>query len=467
MKFRNKSDSSKNIFRGVCYVIFIIALTIPYAYLWYSRFNRIQALMYKLTGNWLVIAMYAIVTAVFLHIFNGHQVGVHRKSKLILSQWIGMFFADIIMFAITVLTIGLIEWIYRVAYLFAALYALQAVMLLALSSLLVDLYRKLFPPLEVLEIYGSKRNDLSDKMNARPDKYSIHDFVSYEEDREQIIKLIDEHDAVLLNDVPSEAKNEWVKYCFSHNKRVYFPPKISDIIIKAATELNLFDTTIYLSRNSGLTFTQRTVKRFFDVVLSLIAIIVLSPLLAIVALCIHLEDKGPVFYKQERVTIHGRRFMIIKFRSMIVNAEELGKSNPASSDDDRITKTGRFIRATRIDELPQLFNILRGDMSIVGPRPERVEHVIKYKDEVPEFVLREKVRGGLTGYAQVYGKYNTTALDKLKLDISYITNYSIILDVQIILETLKVIFWRESTEGFSDEQKKKIQEKEIQEKDTH
>lgn len=463
MYSKNKSDSNKNIFRGVCYFILIVALTVPYAYLWYSRFNRIQALMYKLTGNWMVIAMYAIITAVFLHIFGGHQVGVHRKSKLILSQWIGMLFANIVMYMITILTIGLIEWIYRITYLFVALYALQAVMLLCMSSVMVDVYRHIFPPLNVLEIYGKNRNDLAEKMNYRPDKYIVKKGVSYKEDEDKIVKLIEKYDAVLINDVPSKAKNQWIKYCFAHDKRVYFPPKISDILIKSATELNLFDTTIYLSRNSGLTVTQRTVKRFFDIFLSLFAIIVLSPLLLIVAVLIHAEDKGPVFFKQERVTINGKRFMIIKFRSMIVNAEELGKSNPASSDDDRITKIGRFIRATRIDELPQLFNILKGDMSIVGPRPERVEHVLKYTDEVPEFAFREKVRGGLTGYAQVYGKYNTTALDKLKLDISYITNYSLMLDVQLILETIKVIFQKESTEGFSEEQKEKIQKKELKE----
>ena len=143
--------------------------------------------------------------------------------------------------------------------------------------------------------------------------------------------------------------------------------------------------------------------------------------------------------------------MILKFRSMIVDAEKDGKPHPAGEHDDRITRVGRFIRATRIDELPQLINILTGDMSIVGPRPERWEHVEKYTSDIPEFSYRMKVRGGLTGYAQVYGKYNTEPLDKLKLDLYYITNYSILLDVQIVFETVKILFQKESTEGFAED----------------
>ena len=204
---------------------------------------------------------------------------------------------------------------------------------------------------------------------------------------------------------------------------------------------------------------QAAVKRFFDILLSGLALLLLSPVLLITALAIKLNDGGPVFYKQERCTIGGNHFMILKFRSMIVDAEKDGKSHPAGENDDRITKVGHVIRACRIDELPQLINILKGEMSIVGPRPERVEHVEKYTADIPEFRFRMKVKGGLTGYAQVYGKYNTTALDKLKLDLYYIMNYSLLLDVQIIFETVKILFQKESTEGFSEERVAKIQER--------
>ena len=167
-----------------------------------------------------------------------------------------------------------------------------------------------------------------------------------------------------------------------------------------------------------------------------------------VAIAIKLEDRGPVFYRQERVTKDGRLFSILKFRSMIVDAEKDGQSIPAAEDDPRITKVGKVIRAMRVDELPQILNILRGDMSIVGPRPERTEHVEKYSKEIPEFEYRLKVKGGLTGYAQIYGKYNTNAYDKLRMDLMYIENYSILLDIKLILMTVQTMFKKESTEGF-------------------
>ena len=188
-----------------------------------------------------------------------------------------------------------------------------------------------------------------------------------------------------------------------------------------------------------------------DLALSFTALILLSPVFLITAVSIKLYDKGPVFYFQERCTKDGKVFRICKFRSMVEDAEKEGQSIPATEADPRITPIGRIIRGTRIDELPQIFNILKGDMSIVGPRPERVEHVELYTKQIPEFVYRMKVRGGLTGYAQVYGKYNTTAYDKLKLDLMYIQNYSLMLDVGIIFKTVKVLFMKESTEGFSEE----------------
>ena len=140
-------------------------------------------------------------------------------------------------------------------------------------------------------------------------------------------------------------------------------------------------------------------------------------------------------------------FKILKFRSMIVNAEKEGKAMLATSNDPRITKVGRFIRAVRLDELPQMLNILKGDMSFVGPRPERYEMVEKFCKEMPEFAFRTKVKGGLTGYAQIYGKYNTSAYDKLRLDLMYIENYSILLDIKLILLTIRILFKKESTEG--------------------
>ena len=182
--------------------------------------------------------------------------------------------------------------------------------------------------------------------------------------------------------------------------------------------------------------------------------------MAVVAIAIKLEDGGPVFFRQDRVTLGGKVFSILKFRSMIVDAEKDGRSIPATGRDPRITKVGNVIRATRLDELPQLLNIIKGDMSIVGPRPERVEHVEKYCKDIPEFALRTKVKGGLTGYAQIYGKYNTSPYDKVRLDMLYIENYSLMLDIKLILMTIRIMLKKESTEGFEkvEETQKLVEE---------
>ena len=310
----------------------------------------------------------------------------------------------------------------------------------------------------VEEVGGQDRTSLMDRANGREDRNGIGRASGMEEpgvmDKAGITAIkekIEKYEGVVICDIPSQVRNVILKYCYQRSIRTYTTPKISDILIRSSESLHLFDTPLLLSRNHGLSFEQRIMKRGMDVVLSLAALFLLSPVFLITAAAIKLYDKGPVFYFQERCTKDGKVFRICKFRSMVEDAEKEGHSIPATDEDPRITPVGRIIRATRIDELPQILNILKGDMSIVGPRPERVEHVELYTRQIPEFRYRMKVKGGLTGYAQVYGKYNTSAYDKLKLDLMYIQNYSLMMDVGIIFKTVKVLFMKESTEGFSRE----------------
>ena len=246
-------------------------------------------------------------------------------------------------------------------------------------------------------------------------------------------------------------RNELLKFCYGKSLRVYSTPKISDIIIRSAESMHYFDTPLLLSRNDGLSIEQAFIKRAMDIFVSVVMLVITSPVFLVTAAAIKMHDGGPVFFYQERCTKDGKVFSICKFRSMIVDAEKNGASVPATERDPRITPVGNIIRKLRIDELPQLLNILKGEMSLVGPRPERVEHVHLYSESIPEFAYRMKVKGGLTGYAQVYGKYNTTAYDKLKMDLMYIQNYSVLLDIEILFKTIKILFEKESTEGFSDE----------------
>ena len=298
-------------------------------------------------------------------------------------------------------------------------------------------------------------------MDSRRDKYNISKLISAEAGFEAICAEIARHDAVILNDVPAELRNDLLKFCDRYRVRTYVAPKLTDIMIRGGQTISLFDTPLMLVKGTGLSPIQRILKRAMDVVLCSLAMIVAAPVMLIVAAAIKLEDGGPVFYRQDRLTRNGREFAILKFRSMIVDAEKQAGAVLASGNDPRITKVGKFIRATRLDELPQLLNILKGDMSIVGPRPERKCFADEFTRDMPEFAYRLKVRGGLTGYAQIYGKYNTSPYDKLRLDMMYIENYSLLLDIKLIILTLRIIFSKDSTEGIDKAEENSRQAREL------
>ena len=303
----------------------------------------------------------------------------------------------------------------------------------------------------MLIVYGNKNSEtLIRKMSVRNDKYLICASVSCDENIDLIKEEILKYEAVIISDVPSQLRNKLLKFTLDKSIRTYITPKLSDIIIRGSEDFNLFDTPLLLNRCAGLSPEQRFIKRTFDIILVIIALLIASPFMLLTALAIKLCDRGPVLYRQKRLTKDGKEFDVYKFRSMVVDAEANG-AQLAEKHDDRITPVGRVIRAIRFDELPQLFNILRGDMSFVGPRPERPEFTEKYEKTMPEFRFRLKVKAGLTGYAQVMGKYNTTAYDKLKLDLMYIEKQSFLLDMKILMMTVKTVFAPEATEGLADE----------------
>ena len=308
-------------------------------------------------------------------------------------------------------------------------------------------YKKLYPPRKMLLVYGAYSPDrLIRKIQTREDRYHIQNAVSIDSDIEEIKKQILENGNVVLTDIPAEIRNILLKFCFDHNVRCYCVPKISDIMVRSAASIHLLDTTLLLFRNMGLTGDQRLVKRLFDIVASLIAIVIASPIMLLIGVSIRLYDGGPALFTQERLTENGKIFKLYKFRSMRVESDN-GAYVMTRKDDDRITPVGKIIRNIHFDELPQLFNILKGDMSFVGPRPECPKLAEEYREIIPQFHYRLKVKAGLTGYAQVYGKYNTTPYDKLKLDLHYIENYSFMLDLKLMLLTFKILFQKENTEG--------------------
>ena len=314
------------------------------------------------------------------------------------------------------------------------------------------LYRLLYPARKTLLVYGERSVDVFvGKANTRNDRFIISQKVDYRKGFDAIISLIGDCEAVILCDLPSEVRNKLLKYCYAQAIRVYVTPKLSDIIVRSAEESHLIDSPLLLSRNNGFTFEQRFCKRTVDIILTLILLLLFSPIMILTAIAIKVYDGGPILFLQERYTKNEKKFMIYKFRSMKINSDSI-KYVPTMDDDPRVTPVGRVIRQLRIDEMPQFFNILKGEMSLIGPRAESVKLTDAYVKDIPEFKYRLKVKSGLTGYAQVHGKYNTTPYDKLKLDLMYIQNYSWLMDVEIIFLTVKILFMKDSTEGFTEEQ---------------
>ena len=333
-----------------------------------------------------------------------------------------------------------------------ALLGVEFLVILVVNQITDQVVKRIFPPRKLLLVCDLELKDnLIRKLSGRKDLYEISKCVSAKEPLYKLQMEVQSCDAMMLYGLEEQKRNILLKYCYERSIRIYVAPEITDILLRGADKVHSFDTPFLLLRNYGLSFEQRIVKRLMDISLSGILLLIGAPFMVLTALAIKLEDKGPVLFRQERVTANGRKFFIYKFRSMIVDAEKHG-AQFSSKNDSRITKVGKFIRATRLDELPQLLNIIKGDMSIVGPRPERQQYIEEFCKETPEFIYRLKVKAGLTGYAQIYGKYNTTPLDKLKLDLMYIETYSILSDIRLIFLTLKIMFTKESTEGVEDGQ---------------
>lgn len=448
-----KKGEGKYLYRKICTFLIVCIASGMFFFVWY-RFVRVNDQTKHLTGLGNLGMSLLIYLAGFYwlgHLLHAFKIGVERIASVLASLALTIFLSNLAEEFLSLAITGQFRFFFNFLWRYALLTVAQVLVLCPFAWLMIVIYRAIFPPLQVLEIHGEKERGLTSKINGVHYKYHVSLKMPYTAPQEELYEQMRNCDAVLIGDIPAHDKNKIMKHCFDIDKRVYVVPSIGDIITRSSEELNLFDTPLFLCRNMGIRTSEKIIKRALDLFFSILALILLSPLFLIISIIIKAEDGGPVFFRQERCTLGSRKFMILKFRSMIVDAEKDGRPHPAGEKDDRITKVGRFIRATRIDELPQLLNIIKGDMSIVGPRPERVEHVEKYTKDIPEFVFRYKVKGGLTGYAQVYGKYNTSALDKLKLDLIYIMNYSLLMDMQIVFETVKILFQKESTEGFSEE----------------
>ncbi|WP_077612299.1 exopolysaccharide biosynthesis polyprenyl glycosylphosphotransferase [Clostridium sp. Marseille-P2415] len=415
-----------------------------YGWTWIYHYNRIIEFPFFRRGNWMMIFLYGVLLVLFMSTYGGFKVGYLKKGNLIYSQILAVIFTNIF----TYLQIAVLDKHFLGPLQLIKMTVLDFLVIICWTLVYQWIYGKMFPPRKMLLVSG-KRSDyhLMEKINSREDKYEICQIINIEQGIPLLMQEILKYDGVIVGDISSHERNLILKYCFANSIRTYNVPKISDILLKSSVELNLFDSPLLLSRNEGLTIEQEFLKRLVDIVGALIGLVVSSPLFLVIGICIKLTDQGPIFFKQTRLTKNDKIFEIYKFRTMVQEAEEDGVARLASEGDSRILPIGHLLRRTRLDELPQLFNILMGDMTFVGPRPERPELAEEILKEIPEFSYRTKVKAGLTGYAQIYGKYNTTSYDKLKLDLTYIRNYSLLLDLKLIFMTPKIMFMKEATEG--------------------
>ena len=398
----------------------------------------------------LLLLLYAVVLVSLEKNYSALRVGLLRVSELIYSQGLAVSISAAFMYMVAsiyyhqlmpiipMILLLLIQGVFCVVWTYIANAQYFRTHRRPKTAII---YRSLADKAKIESIrYYNEHFDVQKEIENPPD--DIH----------ALMKELEGFKVVFVAGVNATLRNGIVKFCVEQDMHGYIVPHLGDIIMGGAEYLSMFSVPIMKVERAEVHSEYLVFKRIMDIALALIGTIFTGPIMLAAACAIRCYDGGPALYKQTRLTKDGRTFEIYKFRSMRVDAEKDGVARLASENDDRITPIGKFIRATRIDELPQLINILRGDMSIVGPRPERPEIAEQYIKQMPEFSLRLQVKAGLTGMAQVYGRYNTEPYSKLQMDLMYVNEMSLRTDIRLILATIKILFMRESTQGIQNGQ---------------
>lgn len=429
-------------------LINVAMMTIPFAVCWYLFYADELASPYFAKGNWLVIALFAVVYVTYGRIYDGFQISLNRISESVTSQSLAVMIADGILFIVTWLLMKFFPPVLPMVVLVVVQILLSAVWCRAAHIW----YFHTFPAKRTAIIYDQRegmQNLISQYGLSK--KFNVVAVDDVEGALARDLAILEGVDVVFLCGIHSHERNVILKRCIARDVQMYLVPRIGDVLMSGAKKMHMFHLPMLRVERYDPAPEYLFMKRAVDLVVSGVLLLVLSPVMLAVAAAIKATDGGPVFYRQCRLTQDGKTFHVLKFRSMRVDAEKDGVARLSTGEnDDRITPVGRFIRKCRLDELPQLLNILAGQMSLVGPRPERPEIAARYEEELPEFALRLQAKAGLTGYAQVYGKYNTTPYDKLQLDLMYIANPSIVEDFKIMFATVKILFEAESTEGVTE-----------------
>lgn len=433
---------------GTAKVVNPILLTLPFLGVWFLYYAARTASPYYYWGNWVVVALFFVLYILFCRIYDGFLISINRISEIVYSQALSSVISDFLLYVVICL---LSKRLVNPLPLFGAL--VVQVLLSGLWAYCAHRwYFSKFPAKRTAVIY-----DVREGLERLVEEYGLEKKfkIQIAMNVQQALankELLNQMETVFLSGIHSHDRNILLKYCVEKDINVYVIPRIGDVLMSGAQSMHMFHLPMLQVGRYHPSPVYLFLKRGFDILASGIATVILSPVFLATAIAIKRYDGGPVFYKQQRLTKDGKIFEVLKFRSMRVDAEKDGVARLSTGDkDDRITPVGRFIRKVRIDELPQLLNILKGDMTICGPRPERPEIAAQYEEDLPEFRLRLQAKAGLTGYAQVYGKYNTTPYDKLVMDLMYIAHPSFLQDLQIMFATVKILFMKESTEGFNQD----------------
>lgn len=426
-----------------------VLVTVPFALCWYLYYAKHIASPFYAKGDYLVVALFFVLFINFGRAYDAFLMSMQRISEIVYAQFLAVAVSDFIMYiVIWLLSKHLPNILPGVAALIG-----QVILAAVWAYNAHHAYFKIFPPQATAVIYDTRQG--MEKLIGKyglDTKYKVVLTATADECIANLA-MLDGVSMVFMSGIHSHDRNVILKYCVENNIGIFVIPRIGDTIMSGAYPMHMFHLPMLKVGRYHPQPEYLFIKRLLDIVISAVALVVLSPIFLVTAIAIKATDHGPVFYKQIRLTKDGKEFGILKFRSMRVDAEKDGVARLSSGEhDDRITPVGRVIRACRIDELPQLLNILRGELSIVGPRPERPEIAAQYCEEMPEFSLRLQAKAGLTGYAQIYGKYNTTPYDKLVMDLMYIAHPSIVEDLKIMFATVKILFMPESTEGVSEGQ---------------
>lgn len=392
----------------------------------------------------IVIFSFLVIGYFMMRTYGGYAVGKDKSSHIVYSLVFGLWLTDIIAyFVLLMMNVNDINrsTITPVSGEIGLLLAGMAAQLL-LTALFVYagnyIYFKLVPPSETLIISSSKASaeELLARILEMKRQYRVTAAADYR--RSDIRKLIKQAETVMLCDIPAESRIPLEEYAYKENKALYIASELFDIVENAAVPATFGDCSFLECGAKGrLKPEQRFLKRLMDVALSLAFMPLFLLIMLPCALAVKLCDGGKCFYRQRRVTRGGRVFEIIKLRTMREDCAD--HISLAAENDERITRVGRFLRRWRLDELPQVFNVLKGDMSLVGPRPEMPEIASSAAKDFPEFGYRLKMKAGLTGYAQITGRYDTEPRRKALMDIYYIENYSLWWDIKIMLRTIMMI----------------------------